>query len=291
MSKTIMDHNTISTVNDNNANIRWAFTPLSYKNKDKAVPDEIILDKESGEFYYKKLDGTIIKCTSSSTETVKELTEAIHRIEFGGDEIQLPNSPHTLFLSVGYPLQARTTNLDLLKDIEPIHDLSFFMSKETNGFFVKANSRNSDKKFIDVLTHVYNSDNNKTLTNNATLYYTATITYSDGLSDSINDNYDIALNEVSFIPFDVSTYVNIETIVINITGLKSEMLKEANMSSTLQEAGLKQFVSEDGQIIITDILADYFIDDMGVFESMLDWAREKYKEQGPKKLGKKYKEI
>ena len=35
----------------------------------------------------------------------------------------------------------------------------------------------------------------------------------------------------------------------------------------------------------------HFIDDMGVFESMLDWVREKYKEQGPKKLGKDYKEI
>lgn len=40
-----------------------------------------------------------------------------------------------------------------------------------------------------------------------------------------------------------------------------------------------------------NINSDYFIDDMGVFESMLDWAKEKYREQGPKKLGKEYKEI
>lgn len=40
-----------------------------------------------------------------------------------------------------------------------------------------------------------------------------------------------------------------------------------------------------------NINSDYFIDDMGVFESMINWVREKYKEQGPKKLGKEYKEI
>ena len=270
MAKTIMDHNSISTVNNSNANIRWAYTPLSYKNKDKAVPDEIILDKESGEFYYKKLDGTIIKCTSSSTEIIKELTEAIHKIEFDGNEVQLPTSPHTLFLSVNYPLQSRTTNLDLLKDIEPINDLSFFVSRETNGFFIKASSRSGDKKFIDALTHVYNADNNKTLTKNATVYYTATITDKNGLSITVNGDEDITLNEVSFVELDLSTYVNIETIVINITGLKSEMLKEANRSSTLQDAGLKQFISEDGQIIITDILADYFIDDISQIPTNLD---------------------
>lgn len=40
-----------------------------------------------------------------------------------------------------------------------------------------------------------------------------------------------------------------------------------------------------------NINSDHFIDDMGVFESMLDWAKKKYREQGPNKLGKEYKEI
>lgn len=34
-----------------------------------------------------------------------------------------------------------------------------------------------------------------------------------------------------------------------------------------------------------------FYSDWGVFESMIDWIREKYKEQGPKKLGEDYKDI
>lgn len=40
-----------------------------------------------------------------------------------------------------------------------------------------------------------------------------------------------------------------------------------------------------------DTRSDYFIDDIGVLEGMLNWAKEKYKEQGPKKLGKEYKDI
>ena len=40
-----------------------------------------------------------------------------------------------------------------------------------------------------------------------------------------------------------------------------------------------------------NIDSDYFIDDMGVFEGILDWIKEKYREQGPKKLGEDYKEI
>ncbi len=40
-----------------------------------------------------------------------------------------------------------------------------------------------------------------------------------------------------------------------------------------------------------NINSDHFIDDMGVFESMLDWVKKKYREQGPKKLGEEYKEI
>lgn len=37
--------------------------------------------------------------------------------------------------------------------------------------------------------------------------------------------------------------------------------------------------------------SDHFIDDMGVFEGILYWIKEKYREQGPKKLGEEYKEI
>lgn len=35
----------------------------------------------------------------------------------------------------------------------------------------------------------------------------------------------------------------------------------------------------------------HFIDDMGVFEGMLSWIKEKYREQGPNKLGEEYKEL
>ena len=38
------------------------------------------------------------------------------------------------------------------------------------------------------------------------------------------------------------------------------------------------------------VLADpnSLTDDMGVFEGMLSWIRQMYREQGPKKLGKEY---
>lgn len=35
---------------------------------------------------------------------------------------------------------------------------------------------------------------------------------------------------------------------------------------------------------------DDYIDDMGVFESVLTWLREKYREQAPKKLGDEFNE-
>ena len=33
---------------------------------------------------------------------------------------------------------------------------------------------------------------------------------------------------------------------------------------------------------------DEYLDDMGVFESVLTWLRKKYKEQAPNKLGNKF---
>ena len=38
-----------------------------------------------------------------------------------------------------------------------------------------------------------------------------------------------------------------------------------------------------------DTESDYFIDDMGVFEGILDWIKEKYREQGPNKLGDEFR--
>lgn len=35
----------------------------------------------------------------------------------------------------------------------------------------------------------------------------------------------------------------------------------------------------------------HFIDDIGVFEGIMSWAKEKYREQGPNKLGKEYIEL
>lgn len=39
---------------------RFANTFLSYANLERAVPDEVLIDKTNGKLYYKRADGTIV---------------------------------------------------------------------------------------------------------------------------------------------------------------------------------------------------------------------------------------
>lgn len=41
-------------------NTRWAYTALAYANSQNAVPDEIMIDKKTGQIWYKRPDSKIV---------------------------------------------------------------------------------------------------------------------------------------------------------------------------------------------------------------------------------------
>lgn len=52
---------------------RYAFVPLSYPNRDRSLPGELILDNDTGEVWTKKTNGDFVSATANLNERVQEI--------------------------------------------------------------------------------------------------------------------------------------------------------------------------------------------------------------------------
>ena len=159
--------------------IRYATSFLDHKYRDYSVAGEAIMDKTTGELFMKRpIDGRIVSFEQNK-KYLDDLT-----LEF---RVLLNNNPEFIFPGESYSAYFLQTHYDLVtindehqadlyatcfeptvipNDEEtPLHSLSFNLSNQTNGFFVRMNTRDSDKVIIEYLTNQYN----KTIDNYAGL--------------------------------------------------------------------------------------------------------------------------
>ena len=267
--KNVIDYNSIDNNENKNANTRWAYTALSYEHREYAVNDEILIDKQTGKFYYKRPDGVIVESESSksSFQIIQEISNVIHQVENDGT-FEFPTSTNSILVSATYPLSSRVDNLNLIKDIGIIKDFEFFITKESNGFFVKVISREMDKNFIELLTQMYNDKYSNANKNNCTMGYKIQLTMNDGSTMESYKTSDVKMNTVSFVTLDKSELVkdttytvdDISTITIKVTNISSHKIKGMIDDERLQTEPYSSIVSDDKQIQITDILIHSFVD-------------------------------
>lgn len=218
--------------------MRFGNTFLSTKFRDYATAGEVIMDKVSGEIFFKRPeDGKII----SFDQNKKYMHEVVWELK-----VLLNNNPNfsypknnecAYFLSMNYDLIAinneQLINIVAGDDVSinntstsEVNKLSFCISKESNGFFCKLLSRDCDKPIIEYITNQYNAlFENYTGSNaigvaeaerfnelrwkdsNAVMRYSVVVTDTDGGSSVFTSVENIRINE--------DVMVNLPTIEIN----------------------------------------------------------------------------
>lgn len=261
-------------------NTRWAYTALDAKFKDHAVPDEILIDKETGQFFYKRVDGKIVSYVpptsnvSANSVLITEINSAIVGIMNGGGvNVRFPDDKNSLLLSFTLPLEGRTTTQEIIAGITNIQRAKFKVSPLSNSFFAKVNSRPEDMNYIELLTAHYNKTAEVSTFTNARLDYS--VKYTDGHQNSVTKDYrqEFKLNKLEVFPF-VSRLDNMNDpifdtltgdvvdIEVEIKGISSEKLSTAYSPSHSEEEPFSTVIAPDGKIIITDINLLPFISNM-----------------------------
>lgn len=149
-------------------NSRFATTMLSTEYRDYAVRGEEIVDKATGELFIKRpVDGKIISFHQNHKfihDLVLELRVLLtNNLEF----IYPKNSDDAFYISKDFDvvtIQDEKYKSILDEDTiisnatdTTLHQMKFKLSKNTNGFFCKPMTRDTDKAVIEFLTNKYNS--------------------------------------------------------------------------------------------------------------------------------------
>ena len=168
---------TIRPTYEEKPDIRYATSFLDVKYRDYAVNGEAIMDKTTGEIFMKRpSDGRMISFEQNKKylhDIVLELRMLLNNntnfeypsesysayfLETHYDLITINDERQTdLYATAFEPTIIRNTvNEDLGEVDTPLRHLEFNLSNQTNGFFIRINSRDTDKMVIEYLTNQYN---------------------------------------------------------------------------------------------------------------------------------------
>lgn len=147
---------------------RFATTMLSTEYRDYAVRDEEIVDKATGELFIKRpFDGKIISFHQNH-KYIHDLVLELRVLLTNNLEFTYPKNSDTAFY-ISRDFDVVTIQDEKYKSIldedtiisnaidTTLHQMKFKLSKDTNGFFCKPMTRDSDKAIVEFLTNRYNS--------------------------------------------------------------------------------------------------------------------------------------
>jgi hypothetical protein len=157
--------------------MRFATTFLSINNRDYAVNGESLQDKTTGEIFTKRLDGRVVSFFQNKKYNY-DLCLELRILLTTNSEFYYDRTSN-----VGYYVNTDFDHMSLFGErrgdillndsvfpnVNPgededehnpgninVTDVRFLLSNETNGFFFRVTSRDSDKAFIEFLTTEYN---------------------------------------------------------------------------------------------------------------------------------------
>lgn len=275
---------------------RFATTFLSTKYRDRAVAGEVLIDKTTGELYIKRVSDGKIVSFNQNKKTINDLAVELQiLLTYHSDFIYPSDNPNAFYLATNYDLVAinNETLYDLTFDNitipggpNDINKLSFKISGDSNGFFCKHTTRDSDKSFIEFLTSrynlffknyngndpVYNAEHQKFTSDrkwensNAVLKYDI-IVYKDGTSYEYTDVTDyITLNEDSAVMLPDNIYTDLGSFdyaEITIKSISYDklhfMINYKNTFDTSFNEGYDKFISIDNRLEVTEFIVHRFI--------------------------------
>lgn len=284
--------------------MRFGTTFLSTKYRRYGVKGESFMDKESGEIFIKKpSDGKVVSFYQNK-KYINDLVLELKVLLTNNENMTYPReSEEAYFLSTNYDLvtinrediyNIINDNIDLHGNetsTEDLYKLRFKLSKESNGFFVRVNTRDCDKALVEYLTNEYNRyfenyiganpefvkqkrkfEELKWKDSNATLVYKVVATKGDKIVTFDCTDY-IRLNE------SVSVYLphtdidaafpngvdNYEIQLISITFDKVQYMLHSsstfeNFDTLKFQEGVTKFINSDDEIQVQTMNVMHFID-------------------------------
>ena len=240
--------------------IRYSVTLLSYKNKDIAVNDELMLDKNNGSIYYKRDDGRIIRCTSVGGNDGVGLYQTIIDSGFELDKLFFEDPATGLFV---------LTEQSLLETQPPVSDDGtdmdniFYIHRSSAAYFINVESRITDILILELLTYLRNEDPNETPSvHNAVVTYTITGQMNGVDVEGSSNTYtaDITFNKPSpiRIPDEYVNNDNYDLLKISIDSIKSTVMRyyDPDVQSSLNL--FKSVIPDDKIICYSRIDLAYF---------------------------------
>ena len=218
---------------------RFATSFMSLINRDYAVRGEVIMDKQTGEIFAKRIgDGRVVSFFQNKQYLYDIMLRLKILIGSNPSFLYPEDDDRALYTSTDYDLMTVNNEvpLDILKTLttETVFDtgettdvnrlrkkVRFKVSKNSNGVFCRLTSRDNDKSLIEWLTSQYdyllsnytgenslfNAEKAKLLDNtdwkdtNAILYYNVTAIRTNGTNRTFSIAENVRINEESCIKF------------------------------------------------------------------------------------------
>lgn len=148
--------------------MRFATTFISNKYRDFAVKGETLMDKATGEIFTKRPEDGRVVSFFQNKKYMSELMLDLRVMLNNNGSFIYPNTDNTdaCYLSTDYDMMSLYDNQDIniidndqiIPNTEnSITQIQFNLSNNTNGFFCRLTSRDSDKSIIEWITNQYNS--------------------------------------------------------------------------------------------------------------------------------------
>lgn len=276
---------------------RFATSFLSTKYRDHAVNGEALMDKTSGELFFKReSDGKIVSFYQNK-KLISDLVIELRILLANNQSFEYPyDDGSAFFVSSNYDLIA--INNESLYDLttddvfinngpEDINKLSFKISGRCNGFFCRNSTRDVDKAIIEFLTNQYDyrlknyngndseflAEKNKYNTNikwensNAILTYDIIVTKNGVNYEYLNNIEYINTNEDNCILFDNTIftthgYYDYATVIIkSITYDKIHfMINHKDSFDTDFIEAYNKLIHSDNRIEVAEFNVNHFID-------------------------------
>ena len=240
---------------------RASFTFLDLANKEYAVNDEVLIDKNTGEIYYKKKDGKIVPSNKSVPNTTLNVLDLSGAISKSDVTVLYPTSKSVVMVMMEHRLVNEKSLIDKTPSLE---DFTFRVSKETNGFFFNPKSRISDKNVIEILTALYNYKHSSSELKNASINYTINYYYKDGTKKTVTESANVRMNVTTFIHIgieDINDKDELDYIEVILNSIHSKIITDMVKDDVFTTSSSVKYLADDKDICIESFDVNSFMDD------------------------------
>lgn len=255
--------------------VRFGTSYLDKQYKKYAELGEVVIDKMTGELMLKrKIDGKLVSFTQND-KYMHDIMLEMRILLKNYTDFTYPQTEESWFLSTDYNIVDIKNQMYNVLETSEINfspgQLTFPVSKESNGFIVRPIPRDTDKTFISYLKNLYNIRYHVTDDSDCNIAYTVVVKGYDSVGnvDSVSftstANIKISQSSVVFFPSGWGNRIVDVTgfdVTINTIGFRklSTILSYINGTSTFDKTNYDRLIPADKQVIIEHLNVKSFVD-------------------------------